>query len=243
MKKLPLILLAIVAVISMSSCTKFMKTMIHTVADQEDLSGVSPADTVNIQKKIALTDSFSCIKADGAYNIAIVQGSNALTFDGRKVYLDNAIIKVSGDTLYVSSKEERFARGIIAIKLPNAKYVETNGASDITIFDFKQAEDLNIVTAGASEMEVINSSFKNINIEISGAGDVKVKSVQMANSYIESSGAADIEMEHITADTIRLEISGAGDVELSGNCKDLICNGNGAVDLDTEKLVIGGRKH
>lgn len=241
MKKLTLLSLAILAASAFTSCTSLGKAFIHAVTNQEDLKGVADADTVTIEKKMAFNGSFSHIKMDGAYDVKLVQSDNAIDFKGRKVYADNTIVKVSGDTLYISSKEDRFGRGNYVIAAPNVKSIQVDGASTIKAENFQQSENIDIITNGASEIEFKSSSFADLNINSSGAADVALKSVLMHNSRIIISGAGNIDAERITADTINADISGAGDIVASGHCKDFICNVNGAGDINIDKLNVANK--
>lgn len=225
----------------LTSCSKFTNFLIHTVTEKEDLSNVAPADTVTIEKKMAFKGTFSHIHTEGGYDINLVQGDNAINFNGRKVYADNAILKVSGDTLYISSKEDRFSRGSYSISVPAIKSIFTAGASDINAENFQQSVAFSITTAGASDIELKSSSFSDISIATSGAGDISVKSVLMHNLNLSTAGAGDIKLERITADTIKSELSGASELVASGHCKDFICNLNGAGDINIDKLNVANK--
>lgn len=225
----------------LTSCSKFTNLIIHSVAESEDLSDVAPADTVTIEKKMAFNGSFSHIHTEGGYDITLVQGNNAVNFTGRKVYADNAILKVSGDTLYISSKEDRFCRGSYSISVPTIKSIFTAGASDINAENFQQQANLDITTAGATDIDIKSSSFNDIMIATSGAGDINVKSVLMRNLHLSTAGAGDIKIERITADTINATLNGAGELTASGNCKDFKCNLNGAGDVNIDKLNIANK--
>lgn len=241
MNKSLLLPLAILALSAFTSCSKLTNIIIHSVAESEDLTDVAPADTVTIEKKMAFTGSFSHIHTEGGYEINLVQGNNAINFKGRKVYADNAILKVSGDTLYISSKEDRFSRGSYSISVPAIKSIFTAGTSDINAENFQQSANLEITTAGAADIDIKSSSFNDIKIATAGAGDISVKSVLMHNFHLSTAGAGDINIERITADTIKADMNGAGDLEASGHCKDFICNLNGAGDVNIDKLNIANK--
>lgn len=241
MKRIALLPLAILALSAFTSCSKFTNLIIHSVAESEDLTDVAPADTVTIEKKMAVTGTFSHIHTEGGYDINLVQGNNAINFTGRKVYADNAILKVSGDTLYISSKEDRFHRGSYNISVPTIKSIFTAGASDINAENFQQQANLEITTAGATDIDIKSSSFNDIKIATSGAGDINVKSVLMHNMNLSTAGAGDIKIERITADTIKADMNGAGELVASGHCKDFICNLNGAGDVNIDKLNIANK--
>ncbi len=202
---------------------------------------MAPADTVHIEKKMAFNGTFSHIHTEGNYEINLVQGSNAIKFDGRKIYADKAVLKVSGDTLYISSKEDRFSRGSYSVSVPAIKSIFTAGASDINAENFQQSDVFSITTAGASDIELKSSSFNDIKIATSGASDINVKSVLMRNLNISTAGAGDINLERITADTIKSELSGASELKASGHCKDFICNLNGAGDINIDKLNVANK--
>ncbi|MCQ2255274.1 MAG: DUF2807 domain-containing protein [Bacteroidaceae bacterium] len=242
MKRFILLPLAILALSAFTSCSKLTNLIIHSVAESEDLTDVAPADTVTIEKKMAVTGTFSHIHTEGGYEIKLVQGDNAINFKGRKVYADNAVLKVSGDTLYISSKEDRFSRGSYSISVPAIKSIFTAGASDINAENFQQSANLEITTAGAADIDIKSSSFNDIKIATAGAGDISVKSVLMHNFHLSTAGAGDINIERITADTIKADMNGAGDLEASGHCKDFICNLNGAGDVNIDKLNVASKK-
>ncbi len=225
----------------LTSCSKFTNLIIHSVAEAEDLSNVAPEDTVTIEKKMAFTGSFSHIHTEGGYEIKLVQGGNAINFNGRKVYADNAIIKVSGDTLYISSKEDRFSRGSYSISVPAIKSIFTAGSAEIKTENFQQQANLDITTAGAADIDLKSSSFNDIKIATSGAGDIKVRSVLMRNMHLSTAGAGEVALERITADTIKADMNGAGELVASGHCKDFICNLNGAGDINIDKLNIANK--
>lgn len=241
MKRSLFLPIAILALSAFTSCSKFTNLIIHSVAESEDLSDVAPADTVVIEKKMAFTGSFSHIHTEGGYEINIVQGNNAIDFKGRKVYADNAILKVSGDTLYISSKEDRFSRGSYSISVPTINSIFTAGAADIKTENFQQQANLDITTAGAADIDLKSSSFNNIMIATSGAGDISIKSVLMRNMTLSTAGAGDIKLERITADTINAILNGASDLVASGHCKDFKCNLSGAGDINIDKLNIANK--
>lgn len=241
MKRIALFPLAILALSAFTSCSKLTNIIIHSVAESEDLTDVAPADTVTIEKKMAVTGTFSHIYTEGGYEIKLVQGDNAINFTGRKVYADNTILKVSGDTLYIKGKEDRFNRGSYSISVPVIKSIFTVGSAEIKTENFQQSANLNITTAGAADIDIKSSSFNDIVIATSGAGDINVKSVLMHNFHLSTAGAGDINIERITADTIKADMNGAGDLEASGHCKDFICNVNGAGDVNIDKLNIANK--
>ena len=243
MKKLAFLPLAILAITAFSSCSKLSNFLIHTVVNQEDLEGVAPADTVNIEKTMSVDGTFSNIMLVGSYHVTLVQSdSNVnIAFKGRKVYADNAILKVSGDTLYVESKEDRFCRGAYVISVPTVKSITSSGAAEIFTENFQQTENLSINSSGAAEIDFKSSSFGDLDIIVSGAATVNLKSVLMHNSMISTAGAGDVSLERITADTIKAELSGASELKASGNCKDFICNLNGAGDINIDKLNVANK--
>jgi len=243
MKKLTFLFIAILSLSAFTSCSKLGKVFIHSVIEAEDLDGVAPEDTVTILEKIAIDSTFSHIKTAGSYDVVLVQGDSiALEFNGRKVYNDNATIRVSGDTLYISGKEDRFSRGKYTITLPTISSLSAEGSTQVSTENFQQNDNFDLVTAGASDIKLKTSSFGDLNINVSGAGDILVKSVLMHNSKFIVSGAGDLNAEQITADTINVEVNGAGNVVASGNCKDYICNINGAGDINIDKLNVANKK-
>lgn len=233
------------ASISLSSCSDIAKIggkIIHAMAEGEDLSGVEPADTVTIQKKMPCNGQFSHIFMAGGYEVQLIQGGNAINFKGRKVFADNAKITISGDTLYIKGNEDRFCRGTYVISVPQIKSITTAGAADIKAENFQQSANLNIMSAGAADIDIKSSSINDLNITSSGASDIDIKSVLMHNASINTAGAGDIEMQRITADTIRIDVKGAGDFVGSGHCKEFICDINGAGDIDIDKLNVASKK-
>lgn len=227
----------------LTSCSKFSNFLIHAVTDQEDLEGVAPADTVTIEKQMTVDGSFSHIQLLGSYSVELIQSDSVanINFKGRKVYADNAILKVSGDTLYVKSKEDRFCRGAYVISVPKLESIMTSGAVDLKTENLQQTANLDITSAGAADIDIKNSSFGNLNITASGAADVKLKSVLMHNSNISTAGAGTVKMDRITADTIKADMNGAGELEASGNCKDFKCDLSGAGDINIDKLNIANK--
>ncbi len=227
----------------LSSCSKFSKFLIHTVTEKEDLSGVAAADTVSIEKEMTVKGNFSHIQLLGSYSVTLVQSDSTvnINFKGRKVYADNAILKVSGDTLYIKSKEDRFCRGAYVISLPKVESIMASGAVDLKTENFQQTANLDITSAGAADIEFKSSSFFDLNITASGAADIKLKSILMHNSNISTAGAGTVKMERITADTIKAELNGAGELEASGNCKDFKCDLSGAGDINIDKLNVANK--
>ena len=239
------VLCATIALSLLTSCgAPFSKIIDLVMTQSEDLSDISPADTVYINKTKTLDAPFSRIEMTGGYDIVLVQDSiYRLDFHGRKVFYDKAKIEVMGNTLYISVKEdenelhpERFAHGKYTIYVPFIEGVEVDGAADLKAKNFQQTQNMKIEINGAGDVEFKSSSLGNLDIEVNGSGDIELKSLLTKNIDININGAGDTEIERINADVINVEINGAGDISASGHCKDFKSNINGGGDVDIKEL-------
>lgn len=162
-----------------------------------------------------ISEEFSKISINEWVKVAIVYGSeNSVHMEGDKDELEEISAKVEDGKLKIYSHEndyvwERLREDVeIVITCSELTYLESNGASEISLEGFKNLDRLKIELNGASELRTDNIKANSLDVEVNGAAKVNLKgSTQLLT--LETNGASNINAYKMDADEVDLDIAGA----------------------------------
>lgn len=148
-------------------------------------------------------------------------------------------IKVKGRTLIIKSKEginpNRF---VVHTNSPSLKYVESKGASNITLNGTIAGDELKIEMKGTGYFKAENPVFEKGEFKLQGAGNMEMGG-QIHKTKLEISGTGDIKASDQIADEIECKIKGNGNMEVNAIEKMSIeISGNGTVSYKGNPQII-----
>jgi len=161
--------------------------------------------------------AFANIDASGQFQIDWQNGAPALritTDENLLSYIDN---HVSGDTLYLDTREQlRPTHSIkVVISSPTRSGAKLSGAVKLTANQISGPK-FALESTGAARVN-LDGSIGELLADMTGASELKASGLQTTTAEISTTGAADAEVA--VAETLKVAITGAGKVSYSGNPK------------------------
>lgn len=205
---------------------KSMKTIIHfcLVLSIVAFANTSCAQKVISDKNIEIrsVQPFNGIKISGGIDVYISQDKEyALGVSAsEKKYRDNIITTVKDGILNIyyddnsfSFNERKNLRVYVSFK--TLESLEASGASDVSINNVLNSENLKLVLSGASDISG-KINIQNMVIDMSGASIAKIDG-KIKNLKITASGASDLKNYNLVVDNCISKLSGASDLKLTVN--------------------------
>ena len=159
--------------------------------------------------------AFANVDTSGAFDIEWQNGAPAFRITTDENLLPYIETKVSGDTLYVSTREHVWpTHGIkVVMSSPARNGARIRGAVKLT------AKQLNgptfaVESKGASEVS-LDGNVERLLVDMTGASQLAANGLQTKTAEISTTGAGDAEVA--VTDTLKVVITGAGKVTYSGN--------------------------
>lgn len=190
--------------------------------------------------------------------ISLTVDNGTLTVDGQgKGLIGN------GRWLSIGSESSNKLGAVdIYITSPTLTDVSMAGSGDFKCDQPITVDALNVLVAGAGDIDFSTIHARKLDVGLAGAGDISIKDVTDADLSIRVSGAGDIDFTATHSNKIELSLSGAGDMEgqlndcgdvsitmagageaeLKGTARTLTKQLSGAADLDTKKLHLKGNR-
>ncbi len=180
--------------------------------------------------------AFDKIVAKGKFDVKYFPGEQSVKLCGPQKALDKFAVEVVKGVLALDAGKTTFIRNdriVVYICAPSLKSVRIEGAGDFEADRGISAKDLELVVAGAGNIEVKRVEADNVKIAINGAGDIDLEYANSESIDIIVNGAGSADIEGIECRKVKATINGAGSVEVSGHAKeaDVVLNGAGSLDI------------
>lgn len=257
MKKLSLLFIAVLAVLSITSCR------IEKVSDKEPTKSY----TINIK-------DFQRIKNYTGCDIHFTQSPTyrAVLKATPRWYASHSITVGQGD-LVIIQREEKKQKGITVLKFNHSSddaelwvsapslsevvtagsgdfYAETDitgralevsiaGSGDSHLRSVTLSEAFTYIVAGSGDLEAGTIQAGSASFSISGSGDVESKLAKVKTTKLTIAGSGDGILDFDHCGHAVISIAGSGDIKLAGTLQSLDQNISGSGDIDTAKLKLG----
>ena len=200
------------------------------------------------EKQTRQTGDFRAIKASGAVDIILKQGSKtSVVLEGENEMLSHMRTEVQNGVLRIyRDKDSGTIRSLLGgkddkvvayITTPQLTGLELSGASEVKSDAVFTAENFNIKASGASEV-TIGLKAKTLNVEASGASDIHLTG-QVESQQVHISGSSEYEASKLLSKRATVEASGASDASVSA--ESLSSHASGASDVHNKSKSVGAR--
>lgn len=163
-------------------------------------------------------DIYNEIKVEGAIDVIYEAKPDEAAYL-RAEADDNIIplidVRTKGRILQIKVKESiNPSRLTIYTNSPSLKFVESKGASNITLKGAVAGSDLKIEMKGTGNFGADNLIYEKAQFKLSGAGHMLIAG-QIHKAKLEISGSGNIESEELAVDELECNIKGNGDVKVN----------------------------
>ncbi|MET1260455.1 head GIN domain-containing protein [Flagellimonas sp. DF-77] len=223
MKKLPVLILALVTISASAQWGKRIK---------------GNGNVVTIERNVG---SYDAIAAAGWFDVILVDGKEGqLTLKGEENLLEYIETEVKNGTLTIKKekgvnlKSSNWKGGIIiTVPVEQVNSVSLSGSGDVVSKTTLKAERFNASLAGSGDVDlsveadyfkaslsgsgdmVFTGNAKDFVVSVAGSGDIKAFDLEAENVEANVSGSADLK---VTANqAIRARVAGSGDITYKGN--------------------------
>lgn len=253
----------------MSSC------VLH-VSNREDGEGKQTTKVYNVNKAFTGIDSQTAVEI-----IYTVSDTISIKAEGTENLIKHLQITVGEDSIlhiYMANDDKEhsdaYKKGYndgwlitpsinngsckLYISGPNLNSLNFSSAADFTCEDTITSPSMNIVTKGASQIDIKSIETGDFKNSTKGASDIKIGSIKAQTATIETKGASNQNVSFVNVNKITvtskgassselkctncgnatIRLSGAGDVDISGTLHHLDKNVDGMGSINDDDLTI-----
>jgi hypothetical protein len=159
--------------------------------------------------------AFANVNTSGAFEIEWQNGAPALQITTDENLLPYIETKISGKTLYLSTRDHVWpTHGIkVVMSSPTRTGARTRGAVKLTAKQLS-GPTFALESKGASEV-FLDGNIDRLLVDMTGASQLAADGLQTKTAEISTTGAGDADVK--VTDTLKVVITGAGKVTYSGN--------------------------
>ena len=188
------------------------------------------ADYGKVVTKNIPVEKFNELRVQALVPVHIIQGKECcIKVKGPEVLLSYMNFHVVEGKLVIQMKELDSAFGIpfysfkidkliskveVYVTAPTFTQMTLNGTSPIFFPDSITLDKLNIISTGASNINVNKMMINQLNISIEGVTDVNIKSLTAKQANFDISGNSDIKMNSGHVDNTSFSIAGNADLKI-----------------------------
>lgn len=203
MKKIALLLVLAVSLISVSSCSKRV------------LKGEGPI----ISETRSLAD-FDQIYCNGSIDLEVVASNrDEVTISGYQNLVPAYRTDVSSGKLYLEYDDEyiniRHDNLKVTVYTTGFEKLKLSGSGDVAIKSGINSDYMNIQISGSGNVRLTHNTFKTLITKINGSGNIYARDADSDEVYATISGSGDISVTAL--DLLDARISGSGDIDYWGN--------------------------
>lgn len=163
-------------------------------------------------------DIYSEIRVEGAFDV-IYEAKPDETAYLRVEADDNIIplvdIKTKGRSLNIKARESiNPSRFVVYTNSPNLKYVESKGASNVTLKGSIAGSELKVEMKGVGDLKAENLVYEKAEFKLQGANEMNLAG-QCHKAKIELSGTGDIKASGLAVDELECNLKGSGNIEVN----------------------------
>ncbi|GGF25923.1 head GIN domain-containing protein [Hymenobacter cavernae] len=198
------------------------------------------------EKQTRQTGDFRMIKASGAVNIMLKQGSKtSVVLEAEeedvlrhiRTEVENGVLRIyrdkdGGSFTWLPTKSNKIT---VYITTPQLNSLELSGASDVKSESVFSADDFRIKASGASDV-TLGVKAKTLSVEASGASDIRLTG-QVESQQVHISGSSDYRASDLLSKRATVDASGASDAYVSA--ESLSSHASGASDVHNKNKSVG----
>ncbi len=212
------------------------------VATLLSLSACSTSEAQQVRQ----VASFNTVKASGAVNIYVRQGSTTeVKVDATPDMLEHLRTEVSGNTLTIYREKKSSLTDMVRsnpvkiyITTPKLEGIEVSGACDVKGETPIKADDFRIAASGASDV-TLTLNANSVTTKASGASDIRLDG-RVERQQVHISGSSDYRASDLRSDKADVEASGASDAYVYVD-EELNSRSSGASDVRNKGRARSGR--
>ncbi len=198
-----------------------------------------------ISSKVITLPAFTELSVRGSADVKYFQGDQSIVLTADENLLDLYEFEVENGKLIISTKDgySLLPKVEVSVKLrsPELNSVNITGSGDVDILGGLECSgDFDFSIAGSGSLEAGWISCKTLSSSISGSGDIEIDELTADKCDISINGSGDASVKCNNVKEVSVVVNGSGDVELSGTAGRLNSKVNGAGDINTDGLQLGG---
>ncbi len=172
----------------------------------------------NVIKHEITVSIFNEIKVEGAIDVIYESKPDEAAY--LEVEADDNIIplidiKVKGKTLHIKARESiNPNRFVVYTNSPSLKYIESKGASNITLNGVVAGDELKIEMKGTGNLNADNLVYEKGEFKLQGAGNIDMQG-QIHKAKYEISGNGNIKASELATDELECKLKGTGNMEVN----------------------------
>lgn len=172
----------------------------------------------NIVSHEVAVDIYSEIRVEGAFDVIYEAKPDEPAY--LRVEADDNIIplidiKTKGRSLNIKARESiNPSRFVVFTNSPSLKYVESKGASNITLKGSIAGSDLKVEMKGVGDFHAENLIYEKAEFKLQGANDMIIAG-QCHKVKIELSGTGDVKAVDMPVDELECNLRGSGNMEVN----------------------------
>ncbi len=153
-----------------------------------------------------------CIKVKGPEEL--LSYMNFHVVEGKLVIQMKELDSAFGIPFYSDKIEKLISKVEVYVTAPTFTQMTLNGTSPIFFPDSITLDKLNIISTGASNININKMMINQLNISIEGVTDVNIKSLTAKQTNFDISGNSDIKMNSGHVDNTSFSIAGNADLKI-----------------------------
>jgi len=163
-------------------------------------------------------DIYNDIKVEGAIDVVYVAKPDEAAY--LEVEADDNIIplidiKVKGRTLNIKARESiNPSRFTVYTNSPSLKYIESKGASNISLQGGIAGDELKIEMKGTGSLKADNVVYEKGEFKLQGAGNMEMGG-QIHKAKYEITGTGNIHASELSVDELECRLKGNGNMEVN----------------------------
>ncbi|MFR1813840.1 head GIN domain-containing protein [Dysgonomonas capnocytophagoides] len=163
-------------------------------------------------------DIYSEIRVEGAFDVIYEAKPDEAAY--LRVEADDNIIplvdiKTKGRSLNIKARESiNPSRFVVCTNSPSLKYIESKGASNVTLKGSIAGSELKIEMKGVGDLNAENLIYEKSEFKLQGANELNLAG-QCHKAKFELSGTGDIKASGLAVDELECNLKGSGNMEVN----------------------------
>ena len=175
---------------------------------------------------------FTALNIRGAWQVQILPGAFKIELNDPQ---NTQYLSLNQQTLTLDNSKlaPNHPKASILIHLPTLNELNISGANKVTVSDFKPTDlaKLSLDLAGASELNINNSSYPNVNIDMSGSSTLKFNHSSLERVNLELSGVSTLELDQLVHGKLSGSSSGLTNIHYRGSLDENTLDSSGLSNI------------
>jgi|GEM_PF-3049710 len=175
---------------------------------------------------------FTALNIRGAWQVQILPGAFKIELNDQQ---NTQYLSLNQQTLTLDNSKlaPNHPMASILIHLPTLNGLNISGANKVTVNDFKSTDmaKLSLDLAGASELNINNSSYPNVNIDMSGSSTLKFSHSILEHVNLDLSGVSTLELDQLVHGKLSGSSSGLTNIHYNGSLDENTLDSSGLSNI------------